>query len=130
MNQRGWDEITTAIVIDDSKSVVMLLSDLLKTLGVRVVGKGYSGSDAVELYKELNSDIIFIDVIMPETDGFYALEKIIEYDPKAKVVAVTVDVTTETAKRLEALKVSAIVYKPFDITGIKQVLMEKCNIQL
>ena len=108
----------------------MRLSDLLKTLGVRVVGKGYSGSDAVKLYKELNSDIIFIDVIMPETDGFYALEKIIEYDPKAKVVAVTVDVTTETAKRLEALKVSAIVYKPFDITGIKQVLMEKCNIQL
>jgi len=108
----------------------MLLSDLLNMLGVRVVGQGYNGSDAVKLYKELNPDIVFTDIIMPETDGFYALEKIREYDPNAKVVAVTVDMTSETTTRLEALKVSAIVYKPFDITKIKQALMTKLNIKI
>lgn len=108
----------------------MLLSDLLKTLGVRVVGQGYNGSNAVEMYKELNPDIVFTDIIMPGTDGFYALEKIREHDTNAKVVAVTVDMTSETTKRLEALKVSAIVYKPFDITKIKQVLMTKLNIKI
>ncbi|MCH8914942.1 MAG: response regulator [Thaumarchaeota archaeon] len=122
--------MTTVIVIDDDRNIVMLLSDLLEMFGIRIVGKGYNGSDAVELYKKLNPDIVFTDVMMPRTDGFYALEKIREYDPNAKVVAVTADLTSETAKRLKVLKVSAIVYKPFDITEIKQVLMTKLDIKI
>ena len=122
--------MTTAIVIDDSESTVMLLSDLLKILGVKVVGQGYNGSDAVEMYKKLKPDVTFIDIMMPGMDGFYALKKIRWYDPNAKVVAVTADLDSETAKRLEAMKVSAIVYKPFDVKEIKQVLMTKLNIKI
>ena len=122
--------MTTAIVIDDSESMVMILSDFLMILGVKVVGQGYNGSDAVEMYKKLKPDVVFTDVRMPGMDGFYALKKIREHDPNAKVVAVTADLDSETAERLEVLKVSAIVYKPFDVKEIKQVLMTKLNIKI
>lgn len=122
--------MTTAIVIDNDKNIVMLLSDLLKISGVKVVGQGYNGSDAVELYKKLKPDVAFIDIMMLGMDGFYALKKIRAYDPNAKVVAVTADLDSETVERLEALKISAIVYKPFDVKEIKQVLMTKLKIKI
>jgi len=60
--------------------------------------------------------------MMPKTDGFYAIKKIREIDPTAKVVAVTANLTLETGRKLEELKISAIIYKPFSIPEIKQAL--------
>lgn len=67
---------------------------------------------------------------MPQKNGFYALEKIRECDPDAKVVAVTADFTLETQQRLESMKISAIIYKPFNPDEIKRVLLEKYEINV
>lgn len=107
-----------------------VFSDVLEFMGLEVLALGYSGSDAVSLYKKHRPEIAFIDIMMPQTDGFYALEKIREFDPKAKVVAVTADITIETQQRLDDMNVTAIIYKPFDQNEIKKVLMEKYEISI
>ena len=93
--------VVTAIVVDDDLKTVSLFSELLKILGLNVVAQGYDGKDAVRLYKKYRPDIVFTDVMMPENDGFYALEEIRKFDSHAKVVAVTADLTNETETRLE-----------------------------
>ena len=108
----------TAIVIDDDKNIVFLFSELLETVEIKVLGQGYDGSQAVELYKKHKPNIVFIDIMMPEFDGFYAIKKIREIDPKVKIIAVTADMQEETQKKLLELKITTIIYKPFDINEI------------
>ncbi len=120
----------TAIVVDDDPHTTLVFSELLKILGLNVVALGYNGKDAVRLYKKYTPDIVFTDIMMPENDGFYALEEIRKLDPHAKVVAVTADLTDETATRLDELNISAVVYKPYDIQDIKKVLFEKYQIKI
>ena len=119
----------TAIVIDDDRVSNQLFIDVLRMIGVKVLASGSDGKDAIRLYKKYNPNIVFTDIMMPETDGFYALEEIRKFDPHAKVVAVTADFTNESATRLKELNISAVVYKPFDIQDIKRVLFEKYQIK-
>ena len=120
----------TAIVIDDDRVSNQLFIDVLRMIGVKVLASGSDGKDSIRLYKKYNPDIVFTDIMMPETDGFYALEEIRKFDPHAKVVAVTADFTNESATRLKELNISAVVYKPFDIQDIKRVLFEKYQIKI
>ena len=120
----------TTIVVDDDIKTVSVFSELLKILGLNVVAQGHDGKDAVRLYKKYMPDIIFTDIMMPENDGFYALEEIRKFDPHAKVVAVTADLTNETATRLDELNISEVVYKPFNVEYIKRVLYEKYQIEI
>ena len=108
----------SAVVVDDDKNTVLVFCDLLEGIGVKILGRGYDGKEAVELYNKHNPDVIFVDIMMPKYDGFYALEKIKQFNPKAKVIAVTADMDINTQKKLEELKISTIIYKPFDISEI------------
>ena len=120
----------TAIVVDDDRVSTRLFRDVLRMIGVDVLASGYDGKDAVRLYEKYCPNIIFIDMMMPGYDGFYALEEIRKFNPHAKVVAVTADFTNETATRLKELKISAVVFKPFDIQDIQRVLYEKYQIEI
>ena len=52
-----------AVIIDDDKETIQLFSELLSSNGIKIVGKGYNGQDAVFLYQKLNPDILFLDVL-------------------------------------------------------------------
>ncbi len=108
----------TAIVVDDDIDTVELFSEFLQLHGIEVLAKGYDGKEAIELYKKLNPDISFLDVMMPHYDGAFALNEIKLLNPVAKVIMVTADLIAETARRLESLGASAVVYKPFEFEEI------------
>jgi len=120
----------TALVIDDDRVSTQLFADLLRMIDVNVVASGFDGKDAVRLYKKYRPDIVFTDIMMPENDGFYALEEIRKFDSHAKVVAVTADLTDETATKLKKLNISAVIYKPYDTEDIKKMLYEKYQIKI
>ena len=117
-------QLKTAIVIDDNPDVLSLFVELLELKHFQVLGTGRNGKDAVAQYEKLRPDITFLDVVMPNTDGLYALELIREIDPNAIVIMITTDLSQDTAKRLEDLKATAVVYKPFDINDLVKVVRE------
>src|SRR5215467_6932080 len=112
----------TAIVVDDSVDIVELFSEYLTLKGIKVLGTGNDGKEAFELYKKFRPDIAFLDIMMPDYDGFYALENIRNVDPHAKVMMVTADLTTDTADRLSKFESTALVYKPFDFDKIMHAM--------
>ncbi len=118
----------TCIVIDDDKDIVKVFSELLELMGLEVLARGYNGNDAVSLYMKHRPEIIFTDIMMPHKDGFYGIEKIKEFDPDAKIVAVTADISSETEQKLNELNITAIIYKPFTYNEIKQVLIQEYKI--
>ena len=114
--------MTSVIVVDDDRDTVEVFCEFLSIKGIDVLGNGYNGEEAVELYEKLKPDIVFCDVMMPQYDGFYALKKIRGIDPNAKVIMVTADMTSDTEEQLKKLNATAVVYKPYEIDGIMETI--------
>ena len=111
------------IVIDDDKDSVETLSALLQQKGVDVVGMGFDGKDALDLYVQEKPDFVILDMKMPEYDGPYAINKIKEIDPNAKIIAVTAytDYQFKTGDVLASLK------KPYEISELLKVIKGALN---
>ena len=58
------------------KDTVSVFKDYLSLKGIDVLGVGYNGKEAVQLYLQLKPDIVFLDHRMPEYNGLYALANI------------------------------------------------------
>lgn len=112
----------SVIVIDDDKDTVSVFKDYLILKGVDVVGFGYNGKDAVDLYRKLSPDIVFLDHRMPEYDGLFALSNIKKINPNANVVFITADDSIYESKQVQELSPAAIMSKPFKIDDIMKVV--------
>jgi two-component system chemotaxis response regulator CheY len=67
-----------ALIVDDSKSTLIMLERMLGDLGVPEVAKAANGLQAVESFKGALSDgtpysLVFLDIVMPMMDGQDAL---------------------------------------------------------
>ena len=120
-------KLTSVIIVDDDNTLVKVFEQYLKLNNINVLGHCYDGKEAVTLYEKLKPDVVLLDIMMPHHDGFYALEKIKEIDPDAKVIAVTADLTADTEKKLANLKVSGIIYKPYDMKDILKTIENVAN---
>ncbi|MGB9125697.1 MAG: response regulator [Nitrosotalea sp.] len=109
-------------MIDDDKGVVSVLSDFLQIKGIKVIGKGYDGLEAVAMYKKLRPDVVFLDVLMEKYDGFYAFEEIKKIYPDAAIIMMTSDSSDIMHEKLSLIDASAIIYKPYDIEEIVHTL--------
>lgn len=110
--------MVNVIVIDDDIDTVEVFCEYLEIKDIVVLGRGYNGKTAVELYEKLTPDIVLLDVMMPEYDGFYGLKNIKKINPAAKIIMVTADLTYDTEKQLNALGASAVIYKPYEIDSV------------
>ena len=123
--------MVSAIVIDDDFDTCDVLMEYLEIKNVKVLAVGHNGKEAVDLYQKHNPDVVFLDVMMPDYDGFYGLEKIKQLKPTAFVIIITGDLTTKTHNKLKSLNASLIIYKPFDIekimSNIKELTSEKLS---
>lgn len=113
-----------AIVIDDDKDVRDSFADLLQINNVDVIGIGRNGKEAVELYQKHNPDVVFMDVMMPEYDGFYGLKNIRERDPNAIVILITG--SGNVGNELDNCNATAVILKPIDMNKIKSIVNKFC----
>ena len=74
------------LICDDSILVRRKLTDVLKKAGIVAVFEAKDGVQAVENYKAIKPDLVFMDIVMPAKTGLDALVEIREFDPDAKVV--------------------------------------------
>lgn len=77
------------LVVDDSEFARKVLIKVLNTLGGTLAGEAATGEDAVQKYKRLKPDLVFMDITMPGVEGIDALEMILHDDRQAKVVMVS-----------------------------------------
>ena len=74
------------LICDDSILVRKKLTETLKEMGITEIKEATNGNQAVELYKENNPDVVFMDIVMPEKSGLDALKEIKEYNADARVI--------------------------------------------
>ena len=108
------------VVADDNHEMVETLATLLEQKGMKVVGKAYDGEEASQLYFLHKPDVILLDLNMPNYDGHYAIEKIMQKDPNAKIIVISAYLD----KNFQSNKVSAIFSKPYDIDEITEEIKQ------
>jgi DNA-binding response OmpR family regulator len=117
------------LVVEDSWTVQRLASLGLNYAGYQVL-KSENGKQALEVLKEHTPDLILLDVIMPEMDGFEFLEIIKKDEAKKHIPVVMLTTEGQEENRKKGLSMGAWHYmvKPFDtqdlIDCVDKVLKE------
>jgi len=108
----------TAIIVDDEPLARNLLTAILdEIIGVNIVAECKNGFEAIEAVIEYTPDVMFLDIEMPEMDGFSVI-KAIQTDILPKIIF-----TTAYAEyAVEAFRVKALNYvlKPLDDEKIRE----------
>jgi two-component system, NarL family, invasion response regulator UvrY len=118
------------LLIDDHLAVLQHLGFMLESTGlIKIVAKCEGGNEAVENIRKFTPDIIFIDVHMPEMDGFITAEKILAFDKSSKIIGMSIDTNPENARKLIEIGAKGFVTKTSSpkefITAIKKVMEGK-----
>src|SRR5678809_448585 len=110
----------SALIVDDEQLARDELAYLLKGVDdVNVVAQGKNGLEAVNLIREHNPDLVFLDVQMPGLDGFGVIKKLLD---KKITLPKIVFATAFDQYAVKAFEVNAIDYllKPFDKKRVAQ----------
>jgi two-component system LytT family response regulator len=95
-----------ALIVDDQLLEREVLSRMLKSEpDIEVIGTCANGREALEAIQRLNPDLIFLDVQMPELDGFGVVT---ELDPQRRPVVIFITANEEFARK--AFDVHALDY--------------------
>lgn len=113
------------LVTDDSKMarkmVIKTLQDALNDKNYEVL-EAQNGQESVDLYKEHNPNIVFMDLTMSVMDGFEALKQIKEFNENAKVVVISADIQKQAMDKVRELGALNFVKKPIDLKKMEQIL--------
>ncbi|EST12892.1 response regulator [Sporolactobacillus laevolacticus] len=94
------------VIVDDDQLVSSSLKTILEADGaIRVTGIGHSGTQAVELYRELRPDILLIDIRMDGMTGIEAAKILLHDHNNAKILFLTTFSDDEYI--IEALRIGA-----------------------
>lgn len=102
------------LIVDDATFMRMVFRRILEAAGFEILGEAANGKEAVEMYEQLEPDLVTLDMVMPGMGGMEALQAIRAKDPQAKVVIVSA--VDQRENLLEAIRSGATEYivKPFN----------------
>lgn len=103
----------TVLIADDALFMRMMLKDLLKVNNFEVIGEAENGKEAVEKYRELQPDLILLDILMPNMDGLTAAKMILESYPEARIVMLSAMGQSSFLEQARMLGIKNYIRKPF-----------------
>ena len=113
----------TILICDDSLLVRKKLKELIeKCLDGCEVVEAADGQTAIQLYKESNPDLVFMDIVMPAKDGITAVDEINNYDPKAKIVMLSSVGTQKHLKKAIEAGAFEFIQKPWKDSQIEFII--------
>jgi len=105
------------VVAEDEALIRLDLVELLTDEGYEVVGQASDGQSAVQMARDLDPDLVVLDIKMPKMDGLAAAEQIAA-DRIAPVVILTAFSQRELVERAREAGAMAYVVKPFDASDV------------
>jgi signal transduction histidine kinase/ActR/RegA family two-component response regulator len=125
--------INKALIVEDNLINQKVLHKLLNKLNIPS-DIAINGKEAVSLYNENDYDIIFMDLHMPEMDGFEATEKI---HSSAKYQINAIPIIAVTASAFDEDKVKAIsngmddfITKPVVLKNLEEIIAKQMQLQM
>jgi CheY-like chemotaxis protein len=113
------------LVIDDDSAFRTILRVMLETAGYEVQDAA-DGKAGVARYRQERSDVVLMDILMPEQEGLQTIRELLHTDPQAKIIAMSAGGEGPTGHLSIALRFGArrTLRKPFSRTELLAALTE------
>ena len=106
--------MAAGLIVDDSKFMRKIISDILTNGGHTIAGEADNGQDGIDLYAELKPDFVTMDITMGGKDGINAVKEIKTKYPDSRIIVVSA-LNEQTIKlNDELINADAYITKPFD----------------
>ena len=109
-----------ALIVDDDPLALMLLREKLnKYHNISIIAECKNGREAIAATLELAPDLIFLDIKMPEIDGFGVIKKL-----QTDILPLIIFVTAYKQHAFDAFDVNAVDYiiKPIEDTYLQRAI--------
>ena len=102
------------LVVDDEKDIVKLIRRSFEMEGYDTI-RAYNGTDAIQKVKCQAPDIVLLDIMLPDMDGYEVLQAVQEYDETLPVIFITAQ--DKTYSKILGLELGAddFITKPLNI---------------
>ena len=121
------------LLVEDNPVNRTLSQRLLEKLGCRVM-TAEDGDQALQCWQDNRFDLIFMDCLMPNMDGFEATRKLRQFEqelqrPATPVIALTASVTEQDEEKSRRSGMNGFVPKPVSLEMLQAVLEQHCQQQ-
>jgi two-component system, chemotaxis family, chemotaxis protein CheY len=112
----------TVLVCDDAIFMRTMIADILSQAGFEVVGEAESGVQAVDKFRQLQPDLVTMDIVMPDMGGIEAVREICKTHPDAKILMCSA--MGQQALVVEAIQAGAkdFIVKPFQPSRVLEAV--------
>lgn len=115
------------LLADDEFHIRLMISSSLKAIGVAVVGEAKNGEEAIRLFRELQPDLMLLDINMPIKTGEEALRDIVAEFPQARIIMLTSMADAHTVETCLDAGAVNFIRKDCPLDEIKTAVMEALN---
>ncbi len=123
MKQQSKEQQIRILLIEDDLMVQEVNRMFVeKVKGFTVVGVAANGKEGREKVKELQPDLVLLDIYMPKEDGLQTISELRQEQLDVDIIAVTAANDTLTVKKLLRYGVVDYIVKPFTFERLKQAL--------
>jgi CheY-like chemotaxis protein len=107
------------LVVDDEAAITDFLCNFLKRFKISSE-KAVNGASAIETFKQTKPDWVFLDLKMPDMDGFEVLKEMKKIDPGVKAIMITGSEEKESQSQAKKLGAVDYIIKPLDLEDLHQ----------
>ena len=114
----------SVLVVDDSPIARKMLIKALPPDWDIEITQASNGIEALAAYRAGRVDVMFLDLTMPDMDGYQVLETLRKEDLNCLVIVVSADVQEKAQERVLAMGTIAFIRKPITAEGLRDVLKQ------
>ena len=114
----------SVLVVDDSPIARKMLIKALPPDWDIEITQASNGIEALAAYRAGHVDVMFLDLTMPDMDGYQVLETLRKEDLNCLVIVVSADVQEKAQERVLAMGAIAFIRKPITAEGLRDVLKQ------
>ena len=111
------------LLVDDEVEMVELVKQRLEIAGYKVF-VAYDGTEALEKAKAENPDLIILDIMLPQLDGYHVCRNLKKhtYSSKIPIVMFSALASEKNIEHAKKLKADAYITKPFDAQELLETI--------
>lgn len=119
--------MTKILIVDDSLMMRSVIKNYIKEFNFEII-EACNGDEALEKYKSQRPQLVFMDIIMPGTDGIVASKNIKSFDVMAKIVVCSSVDEKQINEELAKIGITDRITKPFKKEEIVPLLKKYLSI--
>ena len=110
------------LLIDDAALMRNILKRMFESNGYEICGQAASGEQGIQLYEKCRPDVVICDLKMKEMDGITCMQKLLAFDPKARVIICSAQGRETFADICKNAGAKDYIVKPFQVNEVLKIV--------